>query len=159
MALYFFDASAIVKYFHNEPGTAWIKQIVDLRDAASVARVNQIYITDASLAEVPAAFAILERGGRISRSVRDLMYDKFLKSTSNEFQLLRITTERAFAAGELTQKYPLRGYDAIQLAIALDLNHDLKPQGLVVLFVSGDNALLQAARAEGLAAENPFDHQ
>jgi predicted nucleic acid-binding protein len=124
-----------------------------------VARVNQICIADASLAEVPAAFAILERGGRISRYVRDLMYDKFLKSASNEFQSSQITTEHAFAAGELTQKYPLRGYDAIQLAIALDLNRDLKQQGVTMIFVSGDHALLQAARAEGLAAENPFDHK
>lgn len=159
MALYFFDASAIVKYFHNELGTPWIKQIVDLRDSTNLARVNYIYIADASLAEVPAAFAILERSGRISKHIRDLMYDKFLKSTGNEFQLLPVATERAFAAGELTQKYSLKGYDAIQLAVALNLGDNLMQQGILVIFVSGDNILLHAARAEGLAAENPFDHK
>jgi hypothetical protein len=158
MAIYYFDASAIVKYFNQEPGTRWVRQIIDARTENS-ARANQVHIADVSLAEVPAAFAILERSGRTGTRVRDLMYNRFLKSIGNEFQLWAVTTVLAYAAGELTQNHSLKGYDAVQLAVALDFSATLKQHNLALVFVSGDDNLLQAARAEGLATENPFDHE
>lgn len=159
MAFYYFDASAVVKYFHQEPGTAWVRQLVDERESLNDSHTNAIFIADVGLAEVPAAFAILARSKRIGVAARDSMYDAFLNSIRTEFKLAEVTIDLAYAAGELTQKYPLKGYDAVQLAVALDLNAALKEQDVFSVFVSGDDALLQAARAEGLVTENPFDHR
>jgi len=153
MPIYFFDASAVVKYYHREPGTAWAKQVGDAR-----ASHNEIYIADLSLAEVPAALAILARARQISIRMRDSLYAAFLDHIGSKFQLLRVTTSLVYAAGELTQLHPLKGYDAVQLALALDFNATLTQQGLSAIFVSGDERLAQAARAEGMATDNPFLH-
>jgi hypothetical protein len=59
----------------------------------------------------------------------------------------------------LTQSHKLRGYDAVQLATALISNGILTATGLSQLtFVAADDDLVAAARAEGLAAENPNLH-
>jgi uncharacterized protein len=56
----------------------------------------------------------------------------------------------------LTQNHKLRGYDAVQLATSLVANGVLITAGLSHLtFVAADDDLVVAARAEGLAAENP----
>jgi len=151
MSIYFFDASAVVKYYHREPGMAWVRQVVDAR-----ASHNEIYIADLSLAKVPAALAILARARQISIRMRDSLYAAFLDHIGSKFQLLRVTTSLAYAAGELTQSHPLKGYDAVQLA--LDFNAALTQQGLSAIFVSGDERLVEAARAEGMATDNPFLH-
>jgi hypothetical protein len=62
-------------------------------------------------------------------------------------------------AVQLTQRHRLRGYDAVQLATALDANATLVAAGLPALtFVAADDDLLAAARAEGLDADNPNLH-
>jgi hypothetical protein len=96
---------------------------------------------------------------QISIRIRDSMYDAFLQKMEGEFQSLRLMPAIIRRAGELTQKHPLKAYDAVQLAVALDFSERLKQQDLSLTFVSGDDNLLQAARAEGMATENPFDHR
>lgn len=58
-----------------------------------------------------------------------------------------------------TQNHRLRGYDAIHLATALTVNAALTAANLPpLIFVAADDDLLAAARAEGLATENPNYH-
>ncbi len=47
---------------------------------------------------------------------------------------------------------------AMQLSLALHANALLNADGLSLTLVSGDDQLLQAAQAEGLATDNPFAH-
>jgi hypothetical protein len=57
---------------------------------------------------------------------------------------------------QLTRRYPLRGYDAVQLAAAVRINRDLVSNHLPPLvFVSADNQLCSTAAMEGLITENP----
>jgi len=44
------------------------------------------------------------------------------------------------------------------LAVALRQNRALTTVRQSLVFVSGDKTLLTAAKAEGLAIDNPFDH-
>jgi predicted nucleic acid-binding protein len=90
--------------------------------------------------------------------MRDSLYDWFLQKAESEFESLPLTPTIIRRAGELTQKHPLKAYDAVQLAVALDFNATLKQQDLSLIFVSGDEQLLQAAQAEGLETDNPFNH-
>jgi predicted nucleic acid-binding protein len=53
----------------------------------------------------------------------------------------------------LALRYPLRAYDAVQLAAALLLSE----RGPSVQFWSADGALVRAARTEGLRALVPTD--
>jgi hypothetical protein len=59
----------------------------------------------------------------------------------------------------LLESYPLRAYDAVQLASAL-LTHDtLQVIGLPPpTFLAADDRLLATAEAEGLATDNPNAH-
>ncbi|MBI3740842.1 MAG: hypothetical protein HY257_03675 [Chloroflexi bacterium] len=59
----------------------------------------------------------------------------------------------------MISKHPLKGYDAIQLAVALALRTNLQREDLAFTFVSADATLLQAAHAEQLATDNPLDHK
>jgi hypothetical protein len=55
--------------------------------------------------------------------------------------------------------YPLRGYDAVQLASERELNTLFITNGLTgVNFVSADNNLNTAVSGEGLIIENPNNY-
>jgi len=59
----------------------------------------------------------------------------------------------------LSEKYALRGYDAIQLATALEANEKRSQRGLSPLtIVSADSELNTASQTEGLQVENPNDY-
>ena len=62
-------------------------------------------------------------------------------------------------AGELLDQYPLRAYDAVQLASALVVHRLLIEANLApLIFVSADDKLLTVARAAGLQTDNPNIH-
>ena len=159
MAIYYLDASALVKYYIREPGSAWVRALVDVRLPDSELRANQVLISEASITECAAAFAILHRTQRISRKTRDGAFRAFMRHISGEvFYPLTVQTSDFLFAAYLTQHHPLKAYDAVQLAVALRYARILAAFGLPLIFVSGDAALLNAARAEGLTTDNLFDH-
>jgi uncharacterized protein len=60
---------------------------------------------------------------------------------------------------DLTGRQKLRGYDAVQLAVALTVNNTLLSQQISpLLFVSADQDLLTAASNEGLSTGDPNQH-
>jgi len=150
------DTSALVKNYHPEPGSDWVRAILHARETSDQVR---IYISEITIAECAAAFAVLARTKRIRNTVRDALYREFLADLQTEFQTIQVRREEINHAAQLTQDHDLKGYDAIQLAVALYVNDLLKEDGLSLAFVSGDANLLQAAQAEGIATENPFDHR
>lgn len=59
----------------------------------------------------------------------------------------------------MAKKYGLRGYNAIQLATAWQINQQRLAIGATVItFISADNALNIAATAEGLTVDNPSNY-
>ena len=59
----------------------------------------------------------------------------------------------------MAEKHRLRGYDAVQLAAALELNSiRLAMGGQTLVFVSADVNLNNSASAEGLTVDNPNLH-
>jgi hypothetical protein len=57
------------------------------------------------------------------------------------------------------ETYALRGYDAVQLAAAVEIHTRGEILGLSVLtLISADEDLNVAAAAEGLSVENPNSH-
>lgn len=72
-----------------------------------------------------------------------------------------ITVQRQIIerAAALCQNHPLRAYDAIKLACALQSRDDALAAGLTPpAFVCADVNLLASARAEGMETDNPHDH-
>jgi uncharacterized protein len=55
--------------------------------------------------------------------------------------------------------HSLRAYDAVQLAAALEVNRSRQADGFdPVTLISADQALNDAATAEGVAVDNPHSH-
>lgn len=154
---YYFDTSAQVKYYVSEPGSTWVRQLVEATDPETGQPANRLFTAIITVAEAAAAFAIIARVGRISEQTRDHTFNRYMKTVSTSFHLLAVTEEVTNLAAQLAQRHPLKGYDAVQLASALRLQKVLGTERLVI-FVAGDESVLVAAKAEGLNADNPFWH-
>lgn len=71
---------------------------------------------------------------------------------------LEVTPGFVTRARDLAERHGLRGYDAVQLAAALELRDQCQAAGLPnPLFITADTEL-NAAVAEGLAVDNPNDY-
>lgn len=159
MAVYYFDASALVKYYVLEPGTTWVRGIIDAVDPGSGQPLNLVTIAEVTIAEGAAAFAVLYRTQRLSHHARDAVFRALMAHiAAQRYHVITVLPTDFHSAAHLTQHYPLKAYDAVQLAVALRHARILAPHRLKLTFISGDNTLLTATRAEGLLTDNPFDH-
>jgi predicted nucleic acid-binding protein len=157
MTSYYFDANALVKYQLVEPGTTWVRQIVDAVDDQGL-WVYSLFTAEITIVEVAAALAIVHRTGHISRTLRDRLFSEAVAQLNTRCRLVSVTPSLLMAAAHLTLKHPLKGYDAIQLTAALELQRSAAAYGRAVIFSSGDQRLLKAAGAEGLKTANPYDY-
>lgn len=158
MAFLYFDSSGIVKYYILEKGSSWVNRLVSARTTAGE-WANEIIIARIGIVEVGAAIAKRQRMGEISQRLQEKTLAQFSKELRQRYTIVPATDETIELALTLTQRQPLRAYDAVQLAAALILNRSLIANRLPALtFVSADNALCAAARAEELSAENPNEH-
>jgi len=153
MAIYYLDTSALVKYYVTEPGSVWIRQLIDDQD-------NVLVSAEITITEVSAAPAVINRTGHISQRQRDELWGKFKRDLLMCYELLPTHRTVVNRAAELCQQYPLRGFDAIHLASGLFLQETLTQQDkdVITTYVTGDHSLINAAQAEGLEADNPFWH-
>lgn len=158
MALYYFDTSALVKYYVTEPGSTWVTSLIDARDPDTKLPVHTVFVAGATVGEVSAALSVLHRRRVISRRQRDDAYDHFLADLEERFAIVAVPLNDFYSAAELAQRHPLKAYDAVQLAVALHHSQTLAAHQLTLTLVSGDEALLTAAQTEGLPTDNPFDH-
>lgn len=157
MNLYYLDTSALVKYYFTEPGSKWIKNLIDDQDTITRSRHHLIVIASASITEIAAALAILQRRGFLSKRQFHTEYNRFLNDLVSRIIVIDVIGHDLYQAAELCQIYPLKAYDALQLAVALRFADIVAKSHQSLVFVSGDNTLLKAA-ATRLTTDNPFNH-
>ena len=152
MSVYFLDSSALVKRYVTESGTTWIQSL-------AVSDAHRLIIARIAWVEVLGALARRQREDNlspiaISKAVQAFRYDR-----DTQYHVLELTPPLADAAGQLVLARPLRAYDALQLASALQVQHSLTQVGAPPLtFLSADDRLLAIAQAEGLVTDNPNRH-
>lgn len=152
MPFYYLDSSVVVKRYVQEPGSAWTRQLIG-------DKANRIFLSAIALAEVSAAIAICVREGKLTQNLGTRAYLEFNKHiASAEYLLWPLPLTIMQKAAELAQSYPLKGYDAVQVASAIQVAQAVRRRGRLVTFASGDRQTLAAAKAEGMATDNPFDH-
>ena len=157
MSSYYFDTSAVVKLYIPEAGSSWVESVVNQRGGNGFA--HTIAFAKIGIVETAAALTRRQRMGHITLAERDQFYARFMKDAEQRYLTLAVSDELLLLAAELTQRHLLRGYDAVHLAGAISLNRRLVATRLPGLtFVSADEALCDAAGAEGLATENPNDY-
>lgn len=150
MAVYFFDSSAVVKRYVSETGTAWVLRLVDPRAN------NHIHLARITGVEVIAAITRRNREGSLSandaaNAIADFRYD-----FSTAYRTVEITPGLIASAMQLAETHALRGYDAVQLAAALEVNAHTISLGLpAITLVSADGGLNRAAIISGLTTDDP----
>jgi predicted nucleic acid-binding protein len=150
---YFLDNSALVKRYAVEFGTAWISGLCDPSNGHS------LLIANVTLVEVAAALASKRRSGEISEEIYAQLMQDFVRDASAQYQVLGVNQEVTTLGVSLTGRQKLRGYDAVQLAVALTVQRALLSRQLSPLtFIAADRDLLTAAGHEGLRAEDPSQY-
>ena len=150
MPFYQCDASGLVKRYVDEVGSDWVRAIV------APAAAHIVSIADITRAEVTSAFARRAREGVITLHERDELIETFHAHCAAYYHIVPTQPWIIDLATELLQRYPLRAYDAVQLASASIVNQALLAHGLPpLIFVTADDRLITAARGEAVTAENP----
>lgn len=159
MSTYYFDSSAIVKRYVNERGSTWVRLVCEAVEPETQLKVNILMLGEITLAEVAAAFAKRVYKTKELREDEGVdIYKHFLTHVTEEYEIVPLTSALIIEASNFAWKHALRAYDAVQLAMALHARHALQQSETELVFVCSDSALVQAARAEGLAVENPLTH-
>jgi predicted nucleic acid-binding protein len=168
LALYFFETSALVKRYAQERGTSWVQTITDPQAQ------HRLYISDITGVEAIAAIKKKERdgvkSGGISQTDAANAIKQFRYDFANQYKIVEVTSTIISIAMDLPEKHKLRAYDAVQLAVALEIDSQIKAMiGATAIsaiaatiptltVVSADDELNTAAIAEGLILEDPKNH-
>ncbi|MBK9258470.1 MAG: type II toxin-antitoxin system VapC family toxin [Polyangiaceae bacterium] len=137
----FFDTSALVKRYVDEPGSAMVR---------SALRAHLVSVARVAFAEAAAAVARAARLGAITDSQRDVILGR-LPHDFTRLSVIEMRPALIARVSSLVTRHPLRAYDAIQLASALALR---QAEGPVELWCA-DGVLLEAAIAEGFRVVKP----
>lgn len=153
MAAHYFDSSALVKRYVRETGTSWVRTLTDRRAG------HQIFLARITVVEVTSAVARRRAGRHISSAQASSFLSRFRGHVAGRYTILEITPGFLADAATLANQHDLRAYDAVQLAVVLELQRLQRLAGLgPVTLVSSDQALNEAAKAKGLPVEDPRQH-
>lgn len=136
----YLDASALVKRYVTEAGSAAVERLIDQADALGTSVISR--------AEVSAAFAKAVRMNLLARDAAARALKAFTADWTHLMRL-QLTETLAARAASLAWEQGLRGYDAVHLATALIWHETL---GQPVLVATFDRQLWQGAQAAGLTA-------
>ena len=142
----YLDTSALVKLYIEETGTARVLAAVDAAEGA------QVIITDISRVESRSAIRRRERASDVSGTEANQILKQIERDVSSFFLVQPTSSALLEEALRLIDRYPLRAYDAVQLAGCLVVRDSLSGP---VTFVCADAQLCQAAEQEGLTTLNP----
>jgi predicted nucleic acid-binding protein len=146
---YFFDSSALIKLYHPEVGSQQV--------AAMFAQPNRrIVISRLAGVELHSALALKMRTGHLNGEESAALRIRFLDDVANgALALVSVGDSHYLTAEGLIIRYGdrlgLRTLDALQLAVALDVQNRVG----VEAFVAADKALCEVAALEGLDVLNP----
>lgn len=150
---FFFDTSGLAKRYIAETGSTWVKTI-----CLPTSR-NLIAIAEITTVELTAAIVRRRNGGSLTVAHAADALAQFEADSLNEYFVLETTSALLTKARDLVRTHGLRGYDAVQLAVAVNFNREQVAIGVSsATFVSADNELIIAAQAKGLLTENPNSH-
>jgi len=153
VAAYFLDSSALVKRYATETGSPWVENLTDPRSG------NRIYVAAITHVEVIAAIARKKKGLLLSATDAAAAIGRFENDLQTDLRVFDLTPNVITMAARLAEKHALRGYDAVQLAVALEINAARTARRLTgLMLVSSDVELNTAAQSEQLLTDDPNSH-
>ena len=148
MASYYFDTSALLKFYIEEPGSGVVTDLIqNLGDA-------RLSILDVTLLELRSAVRRREREGNMSEREANQIIERILGDRASVYLVQSLNLSVIQETTRIIDVHPLKTLDALQLAGCLIVNQSmLEP----LTFVSADRRLNNAAALEGLVTLNPLD--
>lgn len=134
----YLDTSSLVKLYVEEDGASKVDILVSSSEVTATSIV--------AYAEARAAFARRFREKAFTQNEHDRIKEVFAKDW-NRYLVLGVTGDMIKQAGDLAEKYALRGFDSIHLASALTLCQELSSP---IVFSSFDDNLQKASERENL---------
>jgi predicted nucleic acid-binding protein len=153
MADYFFDTSALVRRHVTEAGSGWVRSLVHAKAG------HTLYVARITAVEVYSAITRRQHAGDLSASQAGAILAHFRRHLANRYRIIELTPALFAEAMLVARKHRLRAYDAVQLAVALEVTRIHKVAGSPsITVVSSDRDLNAAAVAEGLTVDDPAMH-
>ena len=150
MAVYVVDSSALVKRYVRERGSTWMRALTD------PATGHRVYIAGITGVEVVSALTRQTRGSALAPADAAQALTQFRHDLAHQYQVVDLVPLLVAQAMTLAETYALRGYDAVQCAVAVALHQARQAHAMPPLtLVSADTALNTAATAEGLQVADP----
>jgi predicted nucleic acid-binding protein len=145
VATVFFDTSALVKLYVPETGSEAARAVFEPAGNVLIARVTPV--------EVGSALARKRREGRLSELEVAALWRTFCADVAAVYGLLTLGNEVYETAERLVLSYPLRAFDAIQVASALVAAGPLDHGRSELEFCTADIQQGNAAASEGLPVQ------
>ncbi len=153
MKCYYLDASAMVKRYVNEQGSEWMRATMDSEEE------TLLFTSRMTIVEVISAFSRRVREGTLTLQDFVSARDMFRSDCLDDYQVMPPSLAVVDQACALLERYPLRAYDATHLATAISAQEFLTGKEYSpVTFLSADDDLNDAAKAEDLTVDNPNGH-
>ncbi len=150
---YFLDSSELVKRYVMETGTGWVRRLTR-RGPSTVISIAHI-----TAVEVTCAVARRRKGRTLTPARASSILRRFRQHFDARYTVIEVTPELLEEAVRLGNEHSLRAYDAVELAVALEVNRCHQADGFApVALISVDQALNDAATAEGLPVDGPRSH-
>ena len=146
MTCYYFDTSVLVKLYVREPGSDRMLGLI--RDGEA----QQLAILASSKAEFHSAVRRRERWRDLDGQDAADALETFNRHLETLFHRQDVSDPVINLASRLVERYPLRAYDAMQLAGFMVFRTEVISP---TVFAGSDKALLRTAGAEGLVCFDP----
>ena len=147
MASYYFDTSALLKFYIQEEGSEVVTGLI--QNIGS----DRISILDITLFELRSAVRRREREGNISELEASRIIDRIYEDGALGYLVQSLNFLVIEEATRILDAHPLKTLDALQLAGCLIIGRSISEP---LTFVCADTRLNDAVRLEGLATFNPL---
>jgi len=148
MAVFYLDASAILKRYRTEKGTEIVDDIYDGRGVQHIILTSQL-----TCIEVESVAARARKAGILNGHQYRTLLGAFSRDLSEGLRLVAIGPERLVEAAEVVREVPLRSLDAIHYTVVRRLNMMWGSHPFV--FVGSDRELLDACHSNGIKYVDP----
>ena len=150
MANFFLDTSALAKLYHKEAGSEYLERVLEQPG-------TRCLISRLSIVEMESVLAIKVRSDQLDHGGREIARRRLRADIAQRRILVAPPVEEKHFHGarKLLALYGveqgLRTLDALQLSIALDLQHN----GLIAVLVAADQRLCRVAELAGCSSIDP----
>lgn len=146
----FFDASALVKRYVPEDGTALVNELFDHLS------LSQMTCTMLGILEIVSVLARKRNDGRIPQHLfAQALLELNREVLESDFSLVTVDNSLLLSALPLIVQHNINATDAIILRTCLNLHATLVEESEGLILWSCDKRLLRAAKQEGLLVFDP----